>query len=60
MNKVINKIDLIIKKSDLRIGQLMTLCLDETKKENKDLFYIDEDDLFKILLKIENKLKNTN
>ena len=60
MNKVINKIDLIIKKSDLRIGQLMTLCLDETKKENKDLFYIDEDDLFKILLKIENKIKNTN
>jgi len=57
MNKVTNKIDLIIKKSDLRIGQLMTLCSDEAKKENKDLFYINEDDLFKILIKIEKKLK---
>jgi len=57
INKVTNKIDSIIKQSDLRLGQLMTLCLDEAKNENKDLFYINEDDLFNILLKIENKLK---
>jgi len=57
MNKVINKMDLIIKKSDLRIGQLMTLCSDEAKNEDKDLFYLNEDELYKILIKIENKLK---